>query len=71
MKTALPSDAEIAREALDVLMQHMPASKVARLLSALQVGKGDYIGIREKLFAGESVDDIFKKAAALKQSSHS
>ena len=62
MKTNLPGDAEIAREALQVLMQHMPASKVARLLSSLQVGKGDYLEIRDKLFPGETVESLFEKA---------
>jgi hypothetical protein len=63
MKPSLPSDVEIAKEALSVLMEHMPASKVARLLSALQIGDGDYLKLREELFAGETVESLFKKAS--------
>lgn len=63
MKPLVPSDVEIAKEALAVLMQHMPASKVARLLTALQIGQGDYVKMRENLFADETVESLFKKVS--------
>jgi hypothetical protein len=67
MKTALPSDADIAKEALEILMQHMPASKVARFVSAIRIGQGDYTNEREHLFAGESVENLVKQIEAVQR----
>ena len=49
-------------EAVEVLMERLPASKVVRLLSSWQIGQGDYLKLREELFAGETVDSLFGKA---------
>jgi len=62
--TVEPEQATI-EEAISVLMEHMPPSKVARVLAAWQVGKGDYLDTREKLFEGETVDSLFNKAREL------
>ena len=62
MKMILPSDGEIAQEALRVLMDNMPLSRVARLLSSLQAGQGDYLKVRDELFAGETVESLYKEA---------
>jgi hypothetical protein len=51
-------------EAISLLMQHMPASKVARLLAAWQIGTGDYLKTREELFTGETVESLFESARA-------
>ena len=39
-------------------MERLPASKVARLLSAWQMGQGDYLKLREEVFAGETVESL-------------
>ena len=52
-------------EAISVLLEHMPPSKVARVLAAWQIGKGDYLDLREKLFAGETIESLVDKAKAL------
>jgi hypothetical protein len=49
-------------EAVEVLMERLPASKVARLLSSWQIGQGDYLKLREELFAGATVDSLLDKA---------
>jgi hypothetical protein len=49
-------------EAAAILLERMPPSKVAQLLSAWRAGQGDYLSLREKLFRGETVDSLFKKA---------
>ena len=51
-------------EAAAILLERMPPSKVARLLSAWQVGHGDYLALRDKLFAGETVDSLYQQAKA-------
>ena len=67
MSIVVESEQEIVREAVSILLERMPPSKVARLLSAWQVGSGDYTVARRKLFAGETVDSLFAKARALEK----
>lgn len=50
-------------EAIEVLMERLPASKVARLLSSWQIGQSDYLKLRDELFAGEAVDGLLAKAS--------
>jgi hypothetical protein len=47
-----------------MLMERMPASKVVRLLSSWQVGQGDYLKLRDELFAGETVESLYAAARA-------
>ena len=51
-------------EATAILLEKMPASKVARLLATLQVGSGNYAKMRDQLFVGETVDSLFDQAKA-------
>jgi len=53
------SDAEITEEALQILMDNMPPSKVARLLVAWKIGKGDYLKTRDELFAGDTLESLY------------
>ena len=68
MEVQLPKDQEIIQEALEILSEHMEASKVAYLLSLLQSGQGDYLQIRDQLFAGETVETLAKKIEAFQES---
>lgn len=68
MNIRVENELATIEEAISVLMEHMPPSKVARVLAAWQIGTGDYLKIREKLFDGESVESLFKKAKALETS---
>ena len=67
MSIVVENEQKIAQEGLDVLMKHLPPSKVARLLSLWRVGSGDYTVERRKLFAGETVASLFAKAKALEK----
>jgi len=58
---------ETLQEGLDVLMKNLPPSKVARLLCLWQTGSGDYTKERRKLFAGKTVDDLFREIVALEK----
>lgn len=52
---------EVLQEALEILEKHMEPAKLACLLSIWQVGGGDYLAIREQLFAGETATTLFEK----------
>jgi hypothetical protein len=62
MSIQIETEQVAIEEAAGILLERMPPSKVARLLSAWQVGRGDYPALRDKLFAGETVDSLYEKA---------
>ena len=64
MSVHVENEVATMEEAITLLMQHMPASKVARVLAAWQIGRGDYLQIREKLFAGETVEGLYQRVQA-------
>lgn len=64
MSIQIETEQAAIEEAAGILLERMPPSKVARLLSAWQVGRGDYLMLRDKLFAGETVDGLYQKAKA-------
>jgi hypothetical protein len=64
MKVRVPTDDEVVREAEAVLLRHLSAAKVARLWSAWRLGQGDYLAIRQTLFADESVDSLVDQIMA-------
>lgn len=68
MDMKLPSQQEVIREALAILEKHMEPSKIAILVSMLPIGEGDYLAIREQLFAGESIDTLVEKIKAYQAS---
>lgn len=63
MSIQVESEQATMAEATAILLEHLPPSKVARLLSAWRVGAGDYVTGRDKLFAGETVDSLWQKIA--------
>ncbi len=67
MSVTVETEQATIEEAIKVLMEHMPPSKVARVLAALQIGTGDYLTLREKLFEGETVESLFEKARAVER----
>ena len=64
MSSTVENGLTTIEEAIAILLEKMPASKVARLLATLQVGTGDYVRTRDQLFAGETVDRLFEEAEA-------
>jgi hypothetical protein len=55
MNVRVQNESATAAEAVEVLMERLPASKVARLLSSWQIGRGDYLKLRDELFAGHII----------------
>ncbi len=67
MSILVENDQETVLEAASILLERMPASKVARLLSLWQIGQGDYGADRRKLFPRETVGSLFAKARTLEK----
>ena len=64
MKLTVPNESATTVEAVQLLMEQLPPSKVARLLSSWQIGQGDYLKIRDELFAVETVERLLQEASA-------
>jgi hypothetical protein len=64
MNIEVENEQATIEEATAILLEKMPPSKVARLLSAWRVGHGDYVQSRDNLFVRESVDSLYEKAKA-------
>ena len=54
----VPSDREIWREALDIIVRELPPSKASRVIAALELGRGDYLEFRDAVFGGRSVKEL-------------
>jgi hypothetical protein len=63
MSVTVPNESATTAEAVEVLMERLPASKVARLLCSWQIGQGDYLKLREELFANETVESLYQAAS--------
>ena len=63
MSILVQNESANTAEAVEVLMERMPASKVARLLSSWQIGQGDYLKVRDELFTNETVDSLLAENA--------
>lgn len=68
MSPIVENESTVMAEALAILMEPMPASRVARLLASWQVGQGDYVAMRDSLFFGETVDSLCEEVALREQS---
>ncbi len=49
MTLTVENDSAATTEAVEVLMERLPASKVARLLSSWLMGRAHYLKLREEL----------------------
>ena len=67
MSVTVPNESATTAEAIEVLMEQLPASKIARLLSSWQIGQGDYLKLRKELFASDTVESLFQAASANEQ----
>ena len=67
MTVTVENELTIIEEATAILLEKMPACKGARLLATLELGTGDYVKMRDQLFAGETVDTLLDQAKAAEQ----
>ncbi len=68
MKINLKTDQEIIEEAFQVLIEHLDTTKVMRFWTICNLGGGDYLKLKDKLFAGETVDSLYEKIEAEQES---
>ena len=61
MTIHVTSERQVMQEAAQVLIKHMSPAKAARFWASWQIGEGDYLMIREQLFAKETVKSLYKK----------
>ena len=61
MTIHVASERQVIQEAVQVLMTHMSPAKATRFWASWQVGEGDYLVIREQLFAKETVKSLYKQ----------
>ena len=61
MTIHVTSERQVIQEAAQVLMTHMSPAKATRFWASWQVGEGDYLVIREQLFAKETVESLYKQ----------
>jgi hypothetical protein len=61
MTVSVLNEQEINQEAVQILFEHLSPAKVARLLASWQIGRGDYLAIREQMFSEETVDTLLEK----------
>lgn len=69
MNILIPKQQEVLEEAAQVLWQHMPASKVALVISMWFSEGGDYLKMRDELFEGETVESLATKIEAFQSQS--
>ncbi|MBF2009461.1 MAG: hypothetical protein IGS49_29565 [Chlorogloeopsis fritschii C42_A2020_084] len=55
------SEQQVLLEGLQVLLSNMEPSKVARFWAACNIGRGDYLKLKDELFAQESVASLYSK----------
>ncbi len=61
MMIQVKSEQQVLQEGLQILLSHMEPSKVARFWAACNAGSGDYVKLKDELFAEESVASLYSK----------
>ncbi|MBA3924352.1 MAG: hypothetical protein H0X31_22675 [Nostocaceae cyanobacterium] len=61
MRIRVLNEQQNLQEVLQVLLTHLEPSKVMKFWAACELGEGDYLQLKEKLFAEETVDTLYEK----------
>ncbi|MBD2578117.1 hypothetical protein [Oscillatoria sp. FACHB-1406] len=61
MNIQVKSEQQVLEEGFHILVSNMEASKVARFWAACNLGKGDYLKLKDELFGRESVESLSSK----------
>ncbi|WP_193197895.1 hypothetical protein [Nostoc sp. MG11] len=61
MKIKVINEQENLQEVMQVLLTHLEPSKVMKFWATCKLGKGDYLQLKEKLFAEETVTSLYTK----------
>lgn len=63
MKTKTMDDAEIKFKGIEILNKTLGPSAALRFLTILHREPTDYVEISNRLYEGQSIDEIFKRAS--------
>ncbi|MEB3148191.1 MAG: hypothetical protein VKL60_04120 [Sphaerospermopsis sp.] len=61
MKIKVINEQKNMQEVIQVLLTHLEPSKVLKFWAACNLGEGDYLQTKEKLFAEETVASLYTK----------
>lgn len=64
MRIDLKNDQQIVEEAFSLLIENLEPSKIVRFWQICNLGSEDYSQLKDKLFAGETVDSLYDKIKA-------
>jgi hypothetical protein len=64
------SEQQVLQEGLQILLSNMEPSQVARFWAACNLGGGDYLKLKDELFAQESVASLYPKVLEFQKSKH-
>jgi hypothetical protein len=70
MTVQIVTEAEVLREAAQILLQHLSPTKVARFWASWQAGHGDYLQWRDQTFATITVDDLYDRIVEFQRQEH-
>jgi len=62
------SEQQVLQEGFQVLLSNMEPSAVARFWAACNLGKGDYLKLKDDLFGQESVASLYAKVTEFQTS---
>lgn len=71
MNVQIATEAEVLREAAQILVQHLSPTKVARFWAGWQVGHGDYLQWRDEAFDNTTVDELYDQIIEFQDQMHS
>ncbi|MDZ8187920.1 MAG: hypothetical protein RMX96_24105 [Nostoc sp. ChiSLP02] len=61
MEIKVINEQENLQEVMQVLLTHLEPSKVMKFWAACKLSEGDYLQVKEKLFAQETVSSLYAK----------
>jgi hypothetical protein len=64
----MKGEQQILQEGLKILLAHMEPAEVARFWAACNLNGGDYLKLKDELFAQESVDSLYSKILGFQSS---
>ena len=62
------SEQQVLQEGLQILLSNMEPSQVARFWAACNLGRGDYLKLKDELFAQESVASLYSNVLEFQKS---
>jgi hypothetical protein len=67
MMTQVLKEADVVREASEILLEHLDPAKVARFWANWRIGQGDYLQWRDKQFGQETVAHLYEEIVSFQE----